>query len=112
MDGFFDYLPVFDHSLIFAQRQQYGVSDDDSDHNNHYNYKRCHVRVSMIGNCRCNYLKRSKSNSKCYSIYLLAFILQFREAQARIEELETSNDHLQKRIDKLKNNRMSVINST
>ena len=36
---------------------------------------------------------------------------EFREAQARIEELETSNAHLQKRIDKLKNNRIAVINS-
>lgn len=35
----------------------------------------------------------------------------FREAQAKIEELETANAHLQKRIDKLKNNRMAVIQS-
>jgi chromosome segregation ATPase len=36
---------------------------------------------------------------------------ELREAQARVEELETSNSHLTKRIDKLKNNRMAIINS-
>jgi len=34
-----------------------------------------------------------------------------REAQSKVEELETSNDHLQKRIDKLKNTKMAIINS-
>ncbi|CAG2177647.1 unnamed protein product, partial [Oppiella nova] len=37
---------------------------------------------------------------------------ELREALARIEELETSNAHLQKRIDKLKSNRNIVINTT
>jgi len=36
---------------------------------------------------------------------------QFRDAQVRLEELETANDFLQKRIEKMKNNRLAVINS-
>ncbi|GIY38323.1 leucine-rich repeat flightless-interacting protein 2 [Caerostris darwini] len=36
---------------------------------------------------------------------------EFREAQSRIEELETSNTHLQKRIDKLKSARTALIKS-
>lgn len=32
-----------------------------------------------------------------------------REAQSKVEELETNNDHLQKRIDKLKNTKMATI---
>ncbi|KAG8192281.1 hypothetical protein JTE90_002106 [Oedothorax gibbosus] len=36
---------------------------------------------------------------------------ELREAQSRIEELETSNSHLQKRIDKLKSTRNALIKS-
>lgn len=35
----------------------------------------------------------------------------FRDAQQKIDELETENSHLQKRIEKLKNDRLAIINS-
>lgn len=34
----------------------------------------------------------------------------FRDAQQKIDELETENSHLQKRIEKLKNDRLAIIN--
>lgn len=34
----------------------------------------------------------------------------FRDAQEKIDELETENSHLQKRIEKLKNDRLAIIN--
>lgn len=36
-------------------------------------------------------------------------MLQLREAQARTDELETANTHLQKRIDKLKTVKNALI---
>ena len=36
---------------------------------------------------------------------------ELRETQTKVEELETANNHLQKRIDKLKETRMAIINS-
>lgn len=36
----------------------------------------------------------------------------FREAQQKIDELESENLHLQKRIEKLKNDRLAIINSS
>ena len=36
-------------------------------------------------------------------------LLQLREAQARVEELETSNTHLQRRLDKLKSAKSALL---
>jgi len=36
----------------------------------------------------------------------------FRDAQQKIDELESENEHLQKRIEKLKNDRLAIINSS
>jgi hypothetical protein len=36
-------------------------------------------------------------------------LLQLRESQARVEELETANTHLQRRLDKLKNAKSALL---
>lgn len=37
------------------------------------------------------------------------FYFQVRETQARVEELETANSHLQRRLDKLKNAKSALL---
>ena len=51
-------------------------------------------------------LRQSKvwSTLNCY-----LFPLQLRDAQSRLEELETTNNHLIKRFDKLKNARSNLL---
>jgi len=41
-------------------------------------------------------------------IYIYCYF-QVRETQARVEELETANSHLQRRLDKLKNAKSALL---
>lgn len=43
------------------------------------------------------------------SLFLFFYNLQIRESQSRVEELETSNSHLQRRLDKLKNAKSALL---
>ena len=42
-------------------------------------------------------------------VHLFMLLSQFRESQSRVEELETANTHLQRRLDKLKNARSTLL---
>lgn len=42
-------------------------------------------------------------------LFFLYFYFQVRETQARVEELETANSHLQRRLDKLKNAKSALL---
>ena len=46
-------------------------------------------------------------NTDLYSF----LVLQLREAQSQIEELQTSNQHLQKRLEKMKSARNAILKS-
>jgi hypothetical protein len=49
-----------------------------------------------------------KKNS-CGALYGELLILQLRDAQVKVEELQNSQNHLQKRLDKLKQSKLAVI---
>lgn len=45
----------------------------------------------------------------CSILFIFVHFFKFRESQGRVEELETANTHLQRRLDKLKNARSTLL---